>query len=101
VQPISFLSKSGISFGTVWEDGEESRILLQMPLSVFGERLKGTVFGENLEEEANAVETTVVTPDDNYIAVKGVGVGNGTTVQFKARSIDLMFLIDDFLRTLR
>jgi hypothetical protein len=54
-----------------------------------------------MEEEPNAIQSTVVTPDDKYIGLRAIGVGSGTRVQFKAPTIDLLLLIDDFLRKLK
>jgi hypothetical protein len=102
VQPVSFLSVvEGVEFGPVWEQGDESRVISQLKFPAFVEAFSTTVFGVNANKDANSVQGLAVTPDGKYIAIRGVANANNTTVQFKAPSIDLLQLADDFVRRLK
>jgi hypothetical protein len=102
IQPVSFLSVvEGVEFAPIWEQGDESRVISQLKFTAFLEAFSATVFGVNAAKDTNSVQGLAVTPDGKYIAIRAVANANNTTVQFKAPSIDLLQLADDFVRRLK
>jgi hypothetical protein len=100
IPPIAFLSPTDADFTAVWVQGEESRILIGQKFPAFLELLNGTVFGSTAAADGT-LSCVLVTPDDKQIAVKAFGTPAATVVQFKAPTLELLTLIDEFFRTLR
>jgi hypothetical protein len=102
VHPLSFLSPlEGKDFATVWAEGEESRFLSPLKFPAFFETFSTTVFGQLAEKDTNSIQGTAITPDGKCIAVRAIASGNVTAVQFKAPSLELLSLVDDFLRGMK
>jgi hypothetical protein len=101
IQPVAFLSGADdVDFGTVWEGGEESRVLSPLKFPQFVEAFAETVFGPAAQREPSSVQAVAWTPDGKAVAVRAVAHTSGTTVKFKAPTIELLTLVDDFLRRL-
>jgi hypothetical protein len=100
IPPVAFLSVSDAEFATVWAQGEESRIIILHKFPAFLELLNGTVFAGPVGPDGS-LTSVLLTPDEKAIAVRASGTNIGTVVQFKAPSLDLLALLDDFFRRLR
>jgi hypothetical protein len=98
VQPVELLSGSNLDFKTAWGNGQETRVTLNLKFPKFLEHITATAFGMHCEREENVCRSVVVTPSDEVIALKAIAIGGNTSVQVMAPSIDLLLIIDDFLR---
>ncbi|OHT01725.1 hypothetical protein TRFO_31335 [Tritrichomonas foetus] len=97
-----FLSPHEADFATAWNEGEEARLVLPINFSKFVEKINDVVFGRVAErQEENRLQATVVTPDGHVVCFKAENIGpNSTNVMFKAPTIEMLVLIDQFLRNL-
>jgi hypothetical protein len=101
IQPVAFLSSTDdVDFGAVWEEGEESRVLSPLKFPQFVEAFTETIFGATAQRESNSVQAVAWTPDGKAIAIRAVANATGTTLKFKAPTLELLTLVDDFLRKL-
>ena len=98
-----FMSPHEAEFSTVWNEGEESRLILQhTSFPSFVDKINDVVFGRVAErQEEGHIHAVVITPDGFIVAFKAEAVGNNiVNMSFKAPSIEILSLIDEFLRGL-
>lgn len=95
-----FLSPLEKDFDPSMVDGEESRRVLPIPFDKFEEKIKKYVFGKysHNEENKKIIQTNLMTPDLHSISFEAVGIENETSVMFKAPTLELLSLIDEFLK---
>jgi hypothetical protein len=96
---VSFLSAVEGDTSAVWENGEESRLIVPVRFSAFADALASTVFHGVLE--AGVASGAAVTPDGKVIALRATTGAAGTAVQIAAPTLELLALADDFCRRLK
>jgi hypothetical protein len=86
IPPVAFMPTADADFATVWDQSEESHILIGHRFPAFVEMLNGTVFvgGANTD---GTFSTVLVTPNEKLMAVRAAATATGTVtvVQFKGR----------------
>lgn len=82
------------------EESEESRRVLPIPFDKFGEKIKNIVFGKHSHplDKKKGIQTNLMTPDLHSISFEAISVENETSVMFKAPSLELLSLIDEFIK---
>jgi hypothetical protein len=98
IRPVELLSGSDLEFKNAWGSGQETRVNVGVKFTKFLEHIGATAFGMHLEREENVCRSVVITPNDEVVALKAIGIGGNTNVQVMAPSIDLLLIIDEFLR---
>ncbi|KAH0790403.1 hypothetical protein GPJ56_005699 [Histomonas meleagridis] len=86
-------------FNNIWEKGIESRVTLQMKFNEFMRVINSTVLSNGCIKENEIMKVMAVTPDGAQIAMKAFAIGNNTAVHFKAPNIEMLELVDEYLRT--
>ena len=102
VESHDLLSPSDVEFKTAWNEGEESRVLLPLKFQQVVSAMNKTVFGKNpnCEREENRLQSVVSTPMGSTIAIIAVASGQQTVIHFRAPSLDILEIIDLFIRSI-
>ena len=102
VESHDLLSPSDVDFKTAWNEGEESRVLLPLKFQQVVSAMNKTVFGKNpnCEREENRLQSVVSTPMGSTVAIIAVASGQQTVLHFRAPSLDILEIIDLFIRSL-
>lgn len=96
----ALLSPTTNDFAQAWQSGEESRVIVPLSFQEFITLFNNTVFGMQCVREENRVQSVVITPSESSIPLTAFANGpTSTTVQFKAPTLQLLTIVDEFVRT--
>lgn len=82
------------------ENEEESRIVVPIPFDDFEAKISTCVFGRVAQRENCSLKAVVITPEVFTITLDAKGIENVTSVTFKAPTLELISLIDEFINNL-
>lgn len=100
VEAHDLLSPSAADFKTAWSEGEESLAILNAKFQTVLAAMNKTVIGRSCEREEGRIQAVLQTPTGNNVAVVAVASGNQTVIHFRAPSMQLLTMIDEFVHKL-
>ena len=101
IQVLAFqlLSSSQVGFEDALKDAtEESRIVLQTPLSAICNYAQSTAFAGKNEPGENRLDSVIGTPNGQTAVVIFTGAGQQTVVHLKAPDLEMLSLLDKCVR---
>jgi len=99
IYAFELLSPSNVDFNTAWSSGEESRVIIPAPFSSVLAELNHSIIGKNCEREDGRLQTVLSMPNGNSVAISASATSSSTVFSFIAPSIEVLLMIDEYLRT--